>query len=220
LGWPSQKKKKRKKKAFPQQLRVVKRERASGLYPLFAFYLATFFVQLPFELIPQCLFATVTYWMVGLRPSAQHYLTFLGIMMLQNLVGIGLGMCLSSCFKKVTMAAEIAPAVVVLFLVFSGYFLNESSVPVWLAWVKYASFIRYAFQAVAINEFKDVSFSCGASEEGCVDGNGWIDKLNFEDVNIAENVGILASMYFGFCILAYALLLWSAPVFLKFGPVK
>jgi hypothetical protein len=44
------------------------------------------------------------------------------------------------------MAGQIAPAVVVLFLMFSGYFLNESSIPVWIGWIKYLSFIRYAFQ--------------------------------------------------------------------------
>ncbi len=37
--------------------------------------------------------------------------------------------------------------IVILFLMFAGYFLREDSIPPWLAWIKYASFIRYAFQA-------------------------------------------------------------------------
>ena len=39
------------------------------------------------------------------------------------------------------------PVIVILFLMFAGYFLREDSIPPWLAWIKYASFIRYAFQA-------------------------------------------------------------------------
>ena len=43
--------------------------------------------------------------------------------------------------------AQVAPVIVILFLMFAGYFLREDSIPPWLAWIKYASFIRYAFQA-------------------------------------------------------------------------
>ena len=44
------------------------------------------------------------------------------------------------------MVLQVAPAVVILFLMFSGYFLNEDSVPVYMGWMKYISFIRWAFQ--------------------------------------------------------------------------
>ena len=43
---------------------------------------------------------------------------------------------------------QVAPVIVILFLMFAGYFLREDSIPPWLAWIKYASFIRYAFQAI------------------------------------------------------------------------
>lgn len=44
------------------------------------------------------------------------------------------------------VCVQLAPAFVIIFLMFSGYFLNENSIPVYVSWMKYISFIRYAFQ--------------------------------------------------------------------------
>ena len=55
---------------------------------------------------------------------------------------------LSASLRSVEMAPQVAPAVVVLFLIFSGYMINDESVPVVLSWLKHISFIRYTFQAL------------------------------------------------------------------------
>ena len=109
--------------------------------------------------------------MTGLREGLSHYLIFLAVMTLENFAGIGLGMCLSASFTSVEMAPQLAPAFVILFLMFSGFFLNESNVPVWLIWLREISFIRYAFQALCVNEFKGAEFSCDGSMGSCVDGD-------------------------------------------------
>ena len=59
---------------------------------------------------------------------------------------------------------------VILFLMFSGFFLNESNVPAMFIWLKEISFIRYAFQALCVNEFKGADFSC--DEASTVGGGG------------------------------------------------
>jgi hypothetical protein len=74
-------------------------------------------------------------------------------MTLENFAGIGLGMCLSASFTSVEMAPQLAPAFVILFLMFSGFFLNESNVPVFLIWFRELSFIRYAFQVARVYKF-------------------------------------------------------------------
>ena len=100
------------------------------MYTPLPYFLSTFLVTLPLELLPGIVYGTVIYYMTELREGAQYYLTYLGVMLLENFAGIGLGMCLSASFTNVEMAPQLAPAFVILFLMFSGFFLNENNVPI------------------------------------------------------------------------------------------
>ena len=135
-------------------------------------------------------------------------------MTLENFAGIGLGMCLSASFTSVEMAPQLAPAFVILFLMFSGFFLNESNVPVWLIWLREISFIRYAFQALCVNEFKGAEFSCDGSMGSCVDGDEHLERLKFDDITISGNCGILAGMILGFNLLALGIVYYRQPKYL------
>merc|ERR1719440_675336 len=121
---------------IPIQLAVVSKERAARMYGVAPFYLATFICSLPLEFVPQMGTAAIIYFLAGLRPGAGHFFVFLGVLTLANQCAIALGMLLSAAIRSVEAAPKIAPAVVVLFLMFSGYFLNEGSIPAWLVWLK------------------------------------------------------------------------------------
>lgn len=106
---------------------------------------------------------------------------------------------------------------------FSGYFLNESSIPIWVRWLKYISFIRYTFQALAVNEFRGAKFSChGTDDEGaCVrNGNIVLKSLDFNRVSIVENMVVLVGMILGFNALALCIFAYNRPRFLAFSTPK
>ena len=205
-------------KIIPQQLKVVSRERAARMYTPLPYFLSTFLVTLPLELFPGIVYGTVLYFMTALREGVTHYLVYIGVMLLENFAGIGLGMCLSASFNSVEMAPQLAPAFVILFLMFSGFFLNESNVPVFLIWLRELSFIRYAFQALCVNEFKGAEFSCDPSTTAtCNDGDEHLDRLKFDDVKIWENCLILFGMIVGFNALALAIIYYRQPKYLALG---
>ena len=72
---------------IPTQLKVVNRERAANLYDAISFYAAAFVVNLPLETLPQFINCSVVYFMVNLRPGAEHFLVFIGVLMLENFAG-------------------------------------------------------------------------------------------------------------------------------------
>lgn len=202
-------------KIIPQQLKVVSRERAARMYTPLPYFVSTFLVTLPLELVPGILYGTVIYYMTALREGVRHYLTYLGVMLLENFAGIGLGMCLSASFTSVEMAPQLAPAFVILFLMFSGFFLNEDNVPVYLIWLREISFIRYAFQALCVNEFKDAVFTCDpTTTQTCIDGNEHLDRLKFDRVTIWGNSLILFGMIVGFNLLALGIIYYRQPRYL------
>jgi len=206
---------------IPQQLQVVTRERAARMYDVLPFYLATFSCTLLLTTPVQLFNSSVVYWMVNLRPEASAFFTYFGVMLLASQCAVAVGMFLSAAIKSVEAAPKIAPAVVVLLLMFSGYFLNVESIPVWLIWLKYVSFIGWTFQANCINEFAGRTFDCPA-EPGppCLDGDQWLQNLNFEGGSIGLRCVWLLLIAFCFHGLAYVILLLRSPKFLPMRPNK
>ena len=99
----------------------------------------------------------------------------------------------------------------------AGYFLNEESVPVYMSWMSHISFIRYAFQALVLNEFEGNDFDCASeTDTRCIeDGTDWVEQLNFQDVTILGNCAILVAMIVGFNLLAFVILVLRKPKFLQ-----
>ena len=130
-----------------------------------------------------------------------------------------LGMLISAMLPSVEAAPQLAPLVVVLLLTFSGYFLNEDSIPDWIGWIKYISFIRYAFQGLMINEFAGNQFTCvyedGSPADVCLDGDAYLQRLNFDDDTIALSCVLLIVIAVAFNAVAYGVLVARRPRFQK-----
>mmetsp|Transcript_11148 Transcript_11148/g.25315 ORF Transcript_11148/g.25315 Transcript_11148/m.25315 type:complete len:643 (-) Transcript_11148:6-1934(-) len=202
---------------IPRQLKVVARERSNKLYGALPFYLATFLCQLPLELIPQLIFGAIVYALTGLRPGWDHMLTYIGVLMLENFAAIALGMILSCSFTSVEQAPQLAPMVVILFLMFSGFLLNQDSIPRIYTPLKYISFVRYSFESLMVNEFKgNNGFICPPSPlRPCFQGDSWLKTLNFQDVSIFYNMSIMGVEIAIFNILALIILSGKRPKFMQ-----
>lgn len=203
---------------IPRQLKVVQRDRAAKLYDMLPFYMASMLTQLPLETLPNFIWGAIIYSMTSLRPGFHHMLLYCAILTVENLAGIGLGMVVSASVSSVEMAPQVAPACVILFLMFSGFLLNQDSIPAVFAPLKHISFIRYSFQALAVNELQDnTDFSCKKKIFGphCLQGDDWLEQLGFEDVSIKENISIMAFEALVFHVLALLILVAKRPVFLR-----
>lgn len=204
---------------IPAQLAIVSRERAARMYTVLPYYLANWLCRVPLDVLPQISFCAVQYYLAGLRPGADHFFIFFAVVALEPQCAVALGMLISAIIPSVEAAPQVAPLVVVLFLTFSGYFLNEDSIPDWIGWVKYISFVRYAFQALMINEFEGAQFECvfedGSPAQVCLDGDAYLARLNFDDDTIVVSCALLAVIAFAFNALAFGVLLMRRPQFLK-----
>lgn len=60
------------------------------------------------------------------------------------------------------MAVFLAPAATIPFLLFSGFFVNLSAIPVYMQPISYISFMRYAFEGslLAIYGFNRLQLNC------------------------------------------------------------
>jgi len=141
---------------IPQQLAVIIREREAGLYGIFEYHLATILACIPFDTFFNIVCPFIVWWMCNLRHGVDRFFTYMALQIIENFCCISFGFMVSCMFanKPQNFPAEMAPLFIIIFIMFSGYFINEDSIPPYLAWMKYFSFVRYTYQALAVNEFK------------------------------------------------------------------
>lgn len=175
---------------------------------------ATFVALIPIDTVPVLFNALAIYFVANLRNGIDYFFIYAGLLCLEYFVGISLGMLISALIKNVEMAPRVAPAFVILFLMFSGFLLNDESVPIYMAWLKHISFIRYTFQGLVVNEFKGAEFPEGcefaingsATSRQCATGDDVLEQLSFDEVEISFVVMMNFIIGFSFHFLAYMIL--------------
>jgi len=150
--------------AFLEEKDVFIRERSSRSYRTSPYYIAKSFSELPGQLIFPIVFSCISYWMIGLNPDPERFLVFIGIMLLLNFISVSLGIAISAGSPSITAANVLGPVILVIFMLFGGFFINLSSIPVYFIWLQYSSFIKYCFIALMRNEFEGLTFTCTSSQ--------------------------------------------------------
>jgi len=207
---------------FAAEKAVFIREYGSGLYGLPAYFFSRTFVELPFKIIFPIIGGSIIYWTIGFQPVATKFLIMIGIMVLLENTGTALGIFVASFFQDIAVALAVVPMFLMPLMIFSGFFVNTATSPVWLRWIKYISPMKYAFVALVENEFTGLHLHCtpgqmqnataagGNAVPYCATTSGEqvIRLLGFDhEQSIGLNVLILACMYVGFLFFGY-LALW------------
>ncbi|KAK1869412.1 hypothetical protein I4F81_011889 [Pyropia yezoensis] len=208
---------------MPAEGPVLHKERSSGAYRLSAFFVAKTTVETPVELLYPALFSIVAYWMAGLRSSAGAFALHLFILALIVLTAQSIGLFVSASVRNVKLAQVLGSLTVLLALLAGGYYVNNNTLPGWIAWVKTFSFIKYGFEAMVITEVQGRTFPCAAvptiysgglpgtpGDRVCPVTAAAIYRAREVDdgLGVAGNVGVLLLWIALFRVAAYCSLKW------------
>lgn len=180
---------------FANERGAVLREQENNMYHTLPYFAARVLVDLPLKMLCPSLFGTIAYWSVGLQASADKFFIAIVILILLALCGNAIGLFLACIFSDVAVALMAAPVMILPLMMFSGFFLNPESTPVYLKWVEFISPMKYAFAALVQNEFDSLDLHClpdqlrrvpstgGSVIEICPfpNGNAYLDQLNIQD---------------------------------------
>jgi ATP-binding cassette subfamily G (WHITE) protein 2 len=190
---------------FPLERSIVLRERTSRFYRVSAYFLAKNVAEMPRLVALVVLFSCITYWMVGLQPHPSSFFIFVAIILLTTHTAESLTLMASASAESPQTAAAIAPAVIVLALLFGGFFIGPDVIPVWLRWIRFISFIYYGFSAAMINQFGYISSSSLQQNP--------LDTYHINSFGIGGNIGFLIMLDVAYLAIAYLLLLRNKPRF-------
>lgn len=194
---------------FSQEKNVFKREHDAGYYRLPAYFISKTLVETPHQIFLPFLVMTIAYWMIGLRADLGHYLIAIIGAVLSSLNGMALGTVAGALFRDINMGMAILMVVLLPLMLFSGFLVNNSSVPVYFRWVQYMSPTKYAFNALMQNEFTGLTFAnCDVNDPANAvhkcSGDFVLKSLGMSNgLTIWEDFAFLISSYLFLMVLAY-----------------
>merc|ERR1712038_2140683 len=142
--------------SFPAEFPLFKREHHNGIYRVNPYYLSHVLAEIPVFILVPFVMSCITYWMIGLYPTAAAFFSYVGILSLMSLVTVAFGHMLSTLTVNVTLAVALAPVFVNPLMFFGGYFLNTDSVPWYVAPLEWVSWFSYSNEMLVVNQWKNV----------------------------------------------------------------
>eukprot|EP01080_Neovahlkampfia_damariscottae_P006471 gene6471-10477_t len=198
---------------FQKEKEVYLRERSSKTYRVTTYYLARTFAEIPLQTLWVTIFVCIAYWMVGLNPDPVRFLVFLLIINILSLTAQAFGTVIGTFVPSAQVGNVIAPVIITVFMIFGGFYINKESIGWWFIWLYYSSIFKYAFEALVINQFTGMTFTCLPSELvtaapgvticPVTDGQQVINSLSMVDGSMWLNVVLLIGMFFMFRIIGY-----------------
>eukprot|EP00178_Gracilaria_changii_P002085 TRINITY_DN130_c0_g1_i1.p1 TRINITY_DN130_c0_g1~~TRINITY_DN130_c0_g1_i1.p1 ORF type:complete len:534 (+),score=105.46 TRINITY_DN130_c0_g1_i1:774-2375(+) len=183
--------------SYPTERAIVNRERASGFYRDVSYFLGKQLCELPRAVLFNLLLLLILYFMVGLNSDAGAFFVLLLITVVVSVAGEGMAQALSVFGGDEQTAAAIVPVAVIFQLLFGGFFIQPDALPGYIAWVRWATFMYYAFNAAVLNEF-------GAQAGGSV-----------QDFSLSkwEAIGVLLGFAIGYKLIYFLALRMNKPRF-------
>ncbi|CAD8196359.1 unnamed protein product [Paramecium octaurelia] len=144
---------------FAVEREVFLREENSKLYSAFSYFIGKQFVEVPFCILQPLILQLISYWMIGYNDQdASIVIINFFICILLCICSNSLGLMVGCAFRDIKLALTAVPIIMMPVILLSGYMANSKNFPVWFGWLQYLSPVRYAYEAISLNEFTNRSF--------------------------------------------------------------
>lgn len=193
---------------FVSEKNIVFREISKGQYNALGYYLSKIIADIPFQLIGPTLFGLINYFMVNLQKDFNIFCKYLFALYLAAIAAMFAGVCVSSFANTPEMASAIITPFNIIFFIFAGLFINLNNISKYLKWISKISYIKWCFEALFINEFKDTNIDN-------IDGNDVIKMYGFNHTNYYDCILYLCIIDIVLLLIGYFIFNLSKPKYIK-----
>lgn len=179
------------------------RERADGCYTAVTYYMSKFIEEAVLCTLTSLVFSVIVFFAMSLQGN---FGIFVVTYFLTAMVGIALAYAVAAVAPNMEAANALLPTYVTTCMYFGGLFLVFDKMPLGWKWYSWTSFLRYAWGALMLNQFKDsdVGKSTLFFKD---DTSGALTVLEFYGLHgsIMGSLGACLGILAGLCLLFGAL---------------
>lgn len=185
---------------FPQERRMLIKERSSGMYRLSSYFLARTIGDLPLELALPTAFVIILYWMGGLKPDPVTFILSLLVVLYSVVVSQSLGLAFGAILMEIKQATTLASVTTLVFLIAGGYYIQQ--IPPFIVWLKYLSYSYYCYKLLLGVQYNENDYyECSKGELCKVMDFPSIKSMGLNHMWV--DVFIMALMLVGYRLVAY-----------------
>ncbi|XP_028757766.1 ABC transporter G family member 7 [Neltuma alba] len=202
---------------FPKERAVVDRERTKGLYDVGPYLFSKLLAEIPVGAVFPLTFCAILYPMARLHPTLLRFGKFCGIVTIEFFAASAMGLAVGAMAPTTDAAMIVGPSLMTSFAVFGGYYVNPENTPIIFHWIPRVSLIRWAFQGLCVNEFRDLQFDHQHPFD-VQTGEQALERISFGGLRIKDTVIAQSRiLVFWYCT-AYFLLRINKPKYQQLEP--
>jgi len=115
------------------------------MYAVSAYFWAKIFSEFPSSLLTPTIFGAIVYYAIGFNDQEGKFPLFLVILFLIYNASSGYALILGTIFSDKQLAVTLTPVLIIPFMLFAGFFVNQDNIPVWLIEFQYLSIFKYGY---------------------------------------------------------------------------
>ncbi|XP_037085411.1 ATP-binding cassette sub-family G member 1-like [Pollicipes pollicipes] len=195
---------------FPLEMSVFKKEYMNCWYSVKSYYLAKTLADLPFQIAFPVIYDAIVYFMTSQPLEWDRFCMFCLMTILTSLVAQSVGLVIGACCG-IQLAVFLGPVTMIPIILFSGFFVNLNTIPVWLSWVSYISYARYSFQGLMLSVygFGREDMHCSLPYCHFRSPEKFLKEMDMLDADYWTDVAVLCAMTVCLRLIGYFVLRWK-----------
>lgn len=184
------------------QRAVFVRERAGCCYNLFMYYLSRTVLELTIlRTLPPLLFCCISYFWVGFYGSLNAFLRHLLAMVLFSTCTGTLLQLITLMTASDSLASLLSTLFLLFSLLFGGFLLNKERIPGLFALLPRLSPFNYAFEALIVNELREISVKDDSVVDIEIPGRIILKQFGFNAEGYKSDVAsLMVMLVLGVCL--------------------